>query len=102
MVDDNLKNMGRFSTELLLEDNTWHTRYTLPKNGQYSNTSTEWKLLNLDFNEENYGIKLTLDQIDTAHSDMCLSHITITHSINYLITRGYKYLYKYLCIKWMR
>ena len=54
--------MGRFGIQLLLEDNTW-------------------TLLNLDFAVENYGIKLILDQNDTALSDMSFSNITITHSV---------------------
>ena len=41
--------MGRFRIQLLLEDNTWNTQYTIPKISQYSNPSKEWKLLNLDF-----------------------------------------------------
>ena len=53
----------------------------MAKNTQYSDISTDWTLLNLDFNVENYGIKLIIDQIDTAHSDMCFSIITITHSV---------------------
>ena len=73
--------MGRFRIQLLLQENIWSTRYTIPKNTQYSNTSTDWTLLNLDFTEENYGIKLIYDQIDTAHADMCFSNITITHSV---------------------
>ena len=70
LTDDILKNMGRFRIQLFLEDNTWSTQYTIPKNTQYTDSLTEWKLLNLDFTEENYGIKLILDQINTAHSDM--------------------------------
>ena len=81
LTNDNLKNMGRFRIQLLLDDNTWSTQYTIAKNTQYSNSETEWKILNLDFTTENYGIKLILDQIDTAHSDMCFSNITITHSV---------------------
>ena len=81
LTNDNLKNMGRFRIQLLLDDNTWSTHYTIAKNTQYSNSETEWKILNLDFTTENYGIKLILDQIDTAHSDMCFSNITITHSV---------------------
>ena len=80
-TDDNLKNMGRFRTPLILEDNTWSTQFTIPENEQYTNTSTDWTLLNLDFTVENCGIKLILDQIDTAHSDMCFSIITITPSV---------------------
>ena len=81
LTNDNLKNMGRFRIQLLLEDNTWDTQYTIAKNTQYSSSPTEWTLLNLDFTVENYGIKLILDQIDTAHSDMGFSNITITHSV---------------------
>ena len=81
LTNDNLKNMGRFKIQLLLEDNTWSTQYTIEKNTQYSNSEKEWKLLNLDFTVENYGIKLILDQIDRARSDMCFSNIIITHSV---------------------
>ena len=75
------RSMGRFRIQLLLEDNTWSTRYNIPKNDQYSDNSTDWTLVNLDFTVENYGIKLIYDQIDTAHADMCFSNITITHSV---------------------
>ena len=81
LTNDSLKSMGRFRIQLLLKDNTWSTQYTIAKNTQYSNSSTEWTLLNLDFTVENYGIKLIYDQIDTAHADMCFSNITITHSV---------------------
>ena len=81
LTNVNLKAMGRFRIQLLLEDNTWSTRYNIPKNDRYSDTSTEWSLLNLDFTVENYGIKMIYDQIDTAHADMCFSNITITHSV---------------------
>ena len=74
--------MGRFGIELLLEDNTWSTRYKIPKNGRYSDSSTDWSLVNLNFTIENYGIRLVYDQIDTAHADMCFSNITITHSVD--------------------
>ena len=81
LTNNNLKNMGRFRIQLLLDDNKWSTRYTIAKNTQYNDSESEWKILNLDFTVENYGIKLILDQIDTAHSDMCFSNITITHSV---------------------
>ena len=81
LTDDNLKNMGRFRIQRFSEDNTWSTQNTIPKNGQYTNISTDWTLLNLDFHVENYGIKLILEQIDTAHSDVCFSNITITYSV---------------------
>ena len=81
LTNDSKKSMGRFRIELLLEDNTWSTRYNIPKNDRYSNSSTEWTLVNLNFTEENYGIKLIYDQIDTPHADMCFSNITITHSV---------------------
>ena len=70
LTNDSLKSMGRFRIQLLFEDNTWSTRYNIPKNDRYSDTSTEWTLVNLNFTVENYGIKLIYDQIDTAHADM--------------------------------
>ena len=73
--------MGRFRIQLLLEDNTWSTQYTIAKNTNYSNSSTEWSLLNIDFTQKSYGIKIIYDQIDTAHADMCFSNITITYSV---------------------
>ena len=81
LTKDSIKSMGRFRIQLLLEDNTWSTQYTIPKNSQYSNSSTEWTLLKLDFTQETYGIKLIYDQIDIPHADMGFSNITITHSI---------------------
>ena len=73
--------MGRFRIQLSLQDNTWSTQYTIAKNAQYSDTSTDSTLLNLDFTIESYGIKLVYDQIDKLHADMCFSNITITHSV---------------------
>ena len=73
--------MGRFRIQLLLEDKTWRTRYTIPNKDRYSNSSTQWTLVNLNFTVENYGIRLIYDQKDTPHADMCFSNITITHSV---------------------
>ena len=81
LTNDNLKSMGRFRIQLLLEDNTWSTRYNIPKNDRYSDSSTDWSKLSLNFTVENYGIRLIYDEIYTAHADMCFSNITITHSI---------------------
>ena len=81
LTNDSKKSMGRFRIELLLEDNTWSTRYNIPKNDRYSNSSTEWTLVNLYFTIENYGIRLVYDQIDTPYADMYFSNITITHSV---------------------
>ena len=81
LTNDNLKSMGRLRIQRLLENNTWSTIYTIEKNTNFSASSTDWTLLNLDFTVENYGIKLVYVQIDTAHADMCFSNISITHSI---------------------
>ena len=81
LTNNSKKSMGRFRIQLLLEDNTWSTRYNIPKNDRYSNSSTQWTLVNLNFTVENYGIKLIYDQIDTAHADMCFSNLTITHFV---------------------
>ena len=81
LTDDKLKNMGRFRIHLLLEDNIWSTQYTIHKNKQFTNPSTDWTLLILDFTVENYGNNLILDQIDTAPSVICFSNITITNFV---------------------
>ena len=81
LTNDSLKSMGHFRIHLLLEGNTWSTRYTIAKNTQYSETSPDWTLLNLDLTVQKYGNKLVYDQIDTPHADMCFSNITITHSV---------------------
>ena len=73
--------MARFRIQKLLEDNTWSTRYNIPKNDRYSDTSTNWTLVGLYFAEENYGNKLIYDQIDSPHADVCFCNITITHSV---------------------
>ena len=73
--------MGCFKFQLLLDKNTWSTQYTIPKNSQYTNSPTEWTLLNLDFTVENYGVKLIYDQIDTLRANMCFSDMTRPHSV---------------------
>ena len=73
--------MGRFRIHLFLEDNIWSTQNTKPKNTQYSDNSTDWTLLSLDFTVQNYGIKLISDHIDALHADMCFSNKTITRSV---------------------
>ena len=81
LTNNSKKSMGRFRIQLLLEDNTWSTRYNIPKNDRYSNSSSQWTLVNLNFTIENYGIRLIYDQIDTPHANMCFSNLTITHSV---------------------
>ena len=73
--------MGRFRIQLLLEDNSWSTKYNIPKNNQCINGSTQWHSLDMDITQKKYGIKFIYDQIPTAHSDMCFSNITITPSV---------------------
>ena len=73
--------MGRFRIQLFLADNTCSTQYTIPKKDQYSNSSTDWNLINLDFTVKKYGIRLVYDQKDSAHAHMCFSNITMTHSV---------------------
>ena len=82
LTNDPKKSMGRFRIHLLLENNTWSTRYNIPKKDRYSDSSTQWTKLSLNFTVENYGIRLVYDQIDTPHADMCFSNISITHSVN--------------------
>ena len=81
LTNYNLKSMGRFRIQLLLEDITWSTRYNKEKNDRYSDTSTDWTLVSLNFIVENYGIKLIYDEIGSPHADMCFSKITVTQSV---------------------
>ena len=81
VTNDSLKSMGRFRKQFLLEDNTWSTRYNISKNDRNSDSSTQWTKLSLNFTEENYGIKLIFNEIDSVHSDMCFSNVSITHSV---------------------
>ena len=73
--------MGRFRIQLIIEDNTWSTRYNIPKNDRYSDSSTQWTKLSLNFSIENYGIRIIYDKTDATHADMCFSNITITQYI---------------------
>ena len=81
ITNDSLRSMCRFRIQLLLENNTWSTRYNISKNDQYSDSSTNWTKSSLNFTVEDYGNKLIYDEIDTAHCDMSFSNIRITHSI---------------------
>ena len=63
LTNNSLKSMGRFRIQLLLEDNTWSTRYNIPKNGHYSNSSSDWTLVSLNFIVEKYGYKLIYNEI---------------------------------------
>ena len=76
-TDDNLKYKGRFRIQFLSDDNTRSTRYNIPKTDRYSDTSTDWTLVSLNFKVEKYGIKFFYDEIDLAHADMCFFNITI-------------------------
>ena len=81
LTNVSLKSIGRFRIQLLLADDTSSPQYTKHENIHYSNSSADWKLLNLDFTSENYGINLVYDQRDSAHADMCFSKSTITHYV---------------------
>ena len=43
---DSKKSMGRFRSQLLIEDNTWSTRHNIPKNDRYTDSSTQSTLVN--------------------------------------------------------
>ena len=75
------KSLRRFRIQLLLEDNSWSIRYNIPESDRYSDTSTQWTKLNLNFIVENYGILLFYDQINKPLADMCVSSNSFTHSV---------------------
>ena len=82
ILTDNFKNCaGRFRIHILLKDHSWNAIYTVNKNTNYSNLSTDWSFLNLNYTTENYGVKLIYDEINTPHADRCFRKITITHSV---------------------
>ena len=73
--------MGRFRFQLMTEDKTWSTRNNIHKNDRYSDSSTDWTLVSLNSTVEVYGNNLIYDQKDTDNADMCISNISIPHSI---------------------
>ena len=81
MSDENLRAMPKFRIQILLENGNWEIKFTNEKNSQFSNSSTEWTHLSLDFTQENYGIQLIFDRISSAHAVMSLSNISITHTL---------------------
>ena len=81
LTKDSLKSMGRFRVQLILEDNTWSTRHNIPKIDRYCDTSTQLTQSRLIFTEENYDLKLLFDEIDTVHTEMCITKFVITHSV---------------------
>ena len=78
---ESLRAIPRFRIQILLETGNWENKYTIEKNSQFSNSSTEWTHLSLDFTQKNYGIQLIFDRISSAHADMSLSNISITHTL---------------------
>ena len=57
------RRMGRFRIQLL-RNGVWEEFYTIEKNTNFSELSTDWTLLNLDITKDNYGIKLIYDQMN--------------------------------------
>ena len=79
-IQGDFRAMGRFQIQILTKDNVWLTKFIIAKNTQFSNTATDWIILNLNITDENYGVKFVYDQIDSAHADMCFSNLLISHS----------------------
>ena len=59
--------MGRFRSQFLLEDNTWSTRYNIPKKDRYSDTSTHWNLVSLNVTVKKVGICFVTIQISNTN-----------------------------------
>ena len=53
ITNSSRKSMGRFRIQLLLTDNTRPSRYNTTKNDRYSDTSTQWTKLSLNFTVNN-------------------------------------------------
>ena len=79
--DPSKRNMGKLDIQLL-RNGSWQSEFVIEKDSNYSTSSSEWTLLNLNLiSQPNYGIKLVYSAIRNAHADMCFSDINITHSI---------------------
>ena len=50
--------MGGFRIQFLLLNPHWQTKCNFGEKTSYSDTSTEWTLLDLDFTQSNFGNKL--------------------------------------------
>ena len=81
LINESIKLMGSFRVQLLLVDKIWNTLYNICKNDRYSNSSTPWTKLSLNFPVDFRCNKLIYDEIDTALADMCFSNNTIPHSL---------------------
>ena len=57
LIRGSLNSMDRFRLQLILEDNTWSTRYNIPITDRYSDSSKDWTLLILNFTLSKLGIK---------------------------------------------
>ena len=79
-IQGDFRAMGRFRIQILSKDNVWLTRFNIPKNNQFSTQATDWIILSLNNTDENYGVKIIYDQIDSPYADMSFSNITISHS----------------------
>ena len=94
------RNMSKFEIQLL-RNGSWQTEYLMDKDTNFSISSTDWTLFNMDIiSQPNYGIKLVYSGINTAHADMCFSDINITHSIflkTCILVCIPKYIYSYKC-----
>ena len=70
--------MGRFRIHLLLNDDTWNTRYIIPKKDRYGDSSTQWTLVSLNFTVQKGGLKQNYDEIDSA-SAICVLAVLCLH-----------------------
>ena len=52
LTNDSIKSMGRCKIQLLSSDKTWSTRLNIANNDRYSISSTQWKIVSLNFNIE--------------------------------------------------
>ena len=53
LTNDSVKSMGHLRYQFTLEDDTWSTRYIAPIDDRYSDSSTDWTSVSLNFTVEN-------------------------------------------------
>ena len=77
----NLEPKGSYRIPILLPKSRWPSNCKIAENTKYTNTSTKWTSLKIDFTQANYGIELLYDGTDLILADVSFSSIMITRFV---------------------
>ena len=73
--------MAGLRTQFIIPIGHWYSKFIVAKTTNYSTISTDWNLVNIDFTEKKYGVKILYDELDSALADMCFSNNLIIPSV---------------------